>query len=325
MRPCASVNARAGIFGPNNDNLNQPPLFNRVVRRVAYSRSWVKSVGVVMAGQGNVAPIIIKRKKVIVSGSHHGGAWKVAYADFVTAMMAFFMLMWLLNATTEKQRKGIADYFNPTIPLSRVSGGGDGAFGGDSVFLNDAMAQSGTGAANGDPNADTTIPAAAQGDAKKAADARAFEQLSEKLVAKGGESMTMEHLMRHVVTRVTDEGLVIEIFDLPDAPLFVAESAEPIATTRQIMALLAELLALATNRIAINSYVKTYPITLVTDPTWDLTTARAQSVRVMLEQQDLDPKRIARVTGHGDRAPVTADRSALRNNRIEVVLLRRDR
>ena len=70
------------------------------------------------------APIIIKRKKVI-AGGHHGGAWKVAYADFVTAMMAFFLLMWLLNATTERQRKGIADYFAPTIPLSPVSGGGD--------------------------------------------------------------------------------------------------------------------------------------------------------------------------------------------------------
>ena len=87
-----------------------------------------------MAGQNSAAPIIIKRKKVIQGGGHHGGAWKVAYADFVTAMMAFFMLMWLLNATTEKQRKGIADYFNPTIPINRVSGGGDGAFGGDSVF-----------------------------------------------------------------------------------------------------------------------------------------------------------------------------------------------
>ena len=69
-----------------------------------------------MNAQTNARPIIIKRKKVIVAGGHHGGAWKVAYADFVTAMMAFFMLMWLLNATTEKQRKGIADYFSPTIP-----------------------------------------------------------------------------------------------------------------------------------------------------------------------------------------------------------------
>ncbi|TMV82609.1 chemotaxis protein MotB, partial [Thioclava sp. BHET1] len=87
-----------------------------------------------MAGHNAAAPVIIKRKKVIAAAGHHGGAWKVAYADFVTAMMAFFMLMWLLNATTEKQRKGIADYFSPKIPVTRVSGGGDGAFGGESVF-----------------------------------------------------------------------------------------------------------------------------------------------------------------------------------------------
>ena len=82
----------------------------------------------------NLAPIIIKRKKIVGGDGHHGGAWKVAYADFVTAMMAFFLLMWLLNATTESQRKGISDYFNPSIPLSRTSGGGDRSFGGDSVF-----------------------------------------------------------------------------------------------------------------------------------------------------------------------------------------------
>ncbi len=80
-----------------------------------------------MSAQANAPVIIIKRKKIIAGGGHHGGAWKVAYADFVTAMMAFFMLMWLLNATTESQRKGIADYFSPTIPMARVSGGGDGA------------------------------------------------------------------------------------------------------------------------------------------------------------------------------------------------------
>ena len=92
-----------------------------------------------MATDRNVAPVIIKRKKVIVEGGHHGGAWKVAYADFVTAMMAFFMLMWLLNATTEKQRKGIADYFSPTAPISRLSSGSDGMFMGESVFAADVL------------------------------------------------------------------------------------------------------------------------------------------------------------------------------------------
>ena len=80
-----------------------------------------------------ITPIIIKRKKIITEGGHHGGAWKVAYADFVTAMMAFFMLMWLLNATTEKQRKGLADYFSPTISINQTSGGGTELFGGDSL------------------------------------------------------------------------------------------------------------------------------------------------------------------------------------------------
>lgn len=100
-----------------------------------------------MGAQLNAAPVvIIKRKKIIKVSGHHGGAWKVAYADFVTAMMAFFMLMWLLNATTETQKKGLADYFSPTIPISRISGGGDGAFGGDSVFSENALPQVGTGA-----------------------------------------------------------------------------------------------------------------------------------------------------------------------------------
>ena len=82
-----------------------------------------------MSAQGNAAPVIIKKKKVVSGDGHHGGAWKVAYADFVTAMMAFFLLMWLLNATTEKQRKGYRRITSVlTIPISRVSGGGEGDF-----------------------------------------------------------------------------------------------------------------------------------------------------------------------------------------------------
>ena len=82
-------------------------------------RGWLMA-----AGKGN-SPIIIKRITVSGGGGHHGGAWKVAYADFVTAMMAFFLLMWLLNATTEKQRQGLADYFDPTI-LNSPSGAAGG-------------------------------------------------------------------------------------------------------------------------------------------------------------------------------------------------------
>jgi chemotaxis protein MotB len=82
---------------------------------------------------GAKRPIIIKREDV-VEGGHHGGAWKVAYADFVTAMMAFFLLMWLLNATTDEQRRGLADYFSPMNPLARGASGTGQPFGGKTPF-----------------------------------------------------------------------------------------------------------------------------------------------------------------------------------------------
>ena len=87
-----------------------------------------------MSGKvGGKRPIIIKREEV-VEGGHHGGAWKVAYADFVTAMMAFFLLMWLLNATTDEQRRGLADYFSPMNPLARGASGSGQPFGGKTPF-----------------------------------------------------------------------------------------------------------------------------------------------------------------------------------------------
>ena len=78
-----------------------------------------------MAGKGkrDGAPIIVIKKIEEGGHGHHGGAWKVAYADFVTAMMAFFLLMWLLNATSEEQRRGLADYFAPTNVLGRSNTG----------------------------------------------------------------------------------------------------------------------------------------------------------------------------------------------------------
>jgi chemotaxis protein MotB len=265
-----------------------------------------------MARQTNAAPVIIKRKKVIAGGGHHGGAWKVAYADFVTAMMAFFLLMWLLGATTEKQRKGVADYFSPTIPINRVSGGGDGAFGGDSVFTEETLSRNGTGAS-------------VAKEAGKAELASLQQSVDKALTALGGESMTMEQALRHVVTKVTDEGLVIEIFDLDDSPLFTSDTADAEPITEEIAKVLAEVLNLVTNQIAVNGHVRAYPITLIDNPVWDLSAARAETIRKLVEGAGLPTERIQRFSGFADRKPVTADPFAIRNNRIEVVLLRTDR
>jgi chemotaxis protein MotB len=87
-----------------------------------------------MAKKSDKKGVTIIRREEVVGGGHHGGAWKVAYADFVTAMMAFFLLMWLLNATTEAQRRGLADYFSPTLASSRSTSGSGKPFGGHSPF-----------------------------------------------------------------------------------------------------------------------------------------------------------------------------------------------
>lgn len=278
-----------------------------------------------MATQDNDRPIIIKRKKVIVSGGHHGGAWKVAYADFVTAMMAFFMLMWLLNATTEQQRKGLADYFSPTIPINRVSGGGNGAFGGDSIFSEETLAKNGTGAskdhASEEIKARGDTGTSDEADAETAQDAQ-FKELDARLQGHGAESAVMENKLRHIVTRLTDEGLVIELFDLEGIPLFETGSEAPTQLLRDLAVVIADTAATVTNDIAIGGHMRADPIVLVNSSVWPLSSARATTMRELLQGSGIAPKRIQRVTGHADRKPAVTDPMARRNNRLEIVLLR---
>ncbi|MCF6315002.1 MAG: OmpA family protein [Marinosulfonomonas sp.] len=269
-----------------------------------------------MNAQANAPVIIIKRKKIIAGGGHHGGAWKVAYADFVTAMMAFFMLMWLLNATTESQRKGIADYFSPTIPMARVSGGGDGAFGGDSVFTEDTLARNGTGAA--------VFSAAMQAGASSK-DEDNLSEVESMLSGGGGESLVMDNAMKHILTRVTDEGLIIELFDLDDVALFEEGSATPTPMLKEITKMMADVFGIVKNEVAVNGHIRSHPIVLAKNPVWDLSSARADQLRRMLEGAGFNTRRIQRVTGYADRKPAVANPMAVRNNRMELILLRSDK
>ena len=280
-----------------------------------------------MADRPN-APIIIKRRKVIAAGGHHGGAWKVAYADFVTAMMAFFLLMWLLGATNEKQRKGIADYFSPTIPINKVSGGGDGAFGGDSVFAEETLTQTGTGsellrASESDRSRGATgIERDSRDREDDGGDTALFEGLELQLTGSGGESMVSDRLKRHIVTRVTDEGLVVEIYDLPGAAMFSGE-AVPEDRLRDILAAVADVFRLASNKIALRAHVASTPLVAIDNPAWPRSLARAAATREVMEDMGLSDARFARVEGHADRDRRHGNPLDIRNNRIEVVLLRR--
>lgn len=267
-------------------------------------------------------PIIIKKKKVVVGGGHHGGAWKVAYADFVTAMMAFFMLMWLLNATTESQRKGLADYFSPTIPIARISGGGDGAFGGESPFSEEVLAQDGTGATSLRPT-EGRQALGLEGSAHDAEQEEAnLAEIEGSLRGEGGDSIVSDLASPHIQTRLTDEGLVIEVFSRPGAPIFDPDTGMPQPWLSELIVSMADLFDTVTNRVAVEAHIAAEPLVRATASGWQRSVERAQTIRALLEGGGLEPQRIARVTGHSDRETAVLPPISPRNDRIEVILLR---
>ncbi|MEM8728839.1 MAG: flagellar motor protein MotB [Pseudomonadota bacterium] len=278
-----------------------------------------------MTEASNLAPVIIKRKKVSGGDGHHGGAWKVAYADFVTAMMAFFLLMWLLNATTEKQRKGLADYFSPTVPVSRVSGGGDGMFGGQSVFSQDSFMEMGTGAASIHPteaNKSRGESGLTESGEEAAEQDQAFSDVEQSLMGRGGESMVTDEMLKHVISQVTDEGLIIELFATEDTPLFEGDTIRPTPLLQDLVRMVTRAIRKTENPIAIEGHLRALPIVLAENSGWDRSTQRAHRVREMFEFSGVDPDRIRRVTGYADRDLVSKNPMSRRNDRLEIILLR---
>ncbi|HVL21316.1 MAG TPA: flagellar motor protein MotB [Amaricoccus sp.] len=257
-------------------------------------------------------PIIIRRKKV-VAGGHHGGAWKVAYADFVTAMMAFFLLMWLLSVTDEQTRLGLADYFSPTIPIHSTRGGGDGPFDGDSMFSQDVLAKDETGA---------------KGDPKKNEDPAATDQslyeIEKALLGGSGDAMEADPLLEHIRTRVTDEGLIIEVFDIEGSPLFDGPTAKPNPIFDRLVEMIGRVLARTTNRVAVSGHLATGDVSFAGPDPWSLSTDRAQLTRRQLVANGVKDPRLDRVSGRADRDPVVKDQPHdRRNRRVEITLLRR--
>ena len=275
-----------------------------------------------MSAQDN-APTIIKRKKISGGDGHHGGAWKVAYADFVTAMMAFFLLMWLLNATTETQRKGIADYFSPTIPINRISGGGDGAFGGDSVFTEETLAQNGTGATLRKPTGSDKASGSQDADGQDQDDVT-FSEVEALLSANSGESLVADDLLQHIVTRVTDEGLIVEIRSIESDDLFLPESSEPTVKLSTLIDVVVGVFAFIPNDIALAGHTRALPVVRRQNENWDLSAQRANSVREAMIAKGTAPERMQRITGHADRSPVSSNPMSFQNERIEITLLRQD-
>ena len=263
--------------------------------------------------------IIIKRVKKVIGDAHHGGQWKVAYADFVTAMMAFFLLMWLLNATTEDQRKGIADYFNPSIPISQVSGGGKDALQGTTVFSDKDLSRDGSEGANTMAPKETSAKPEDAVDAKTEGALKAVEEdlLQRALQEEAGS------LARHIQTRMTPDGLVIELVDVDERPLFELGSAQPSRTMVKLLSIVASAISQVKNDLAIVGHTDSRPYSNSPNYTnWELSSDRANTARRLMVEAGMDSGQVAEVAGKADTEPLTPDRLAPQNRRISITLLR---
>ncbi|MCP1471549.1 chemotaxis protein MotB [Sphingobium sp. OAS761] len=268
-------------------------------------------------------PIIVKKIIVDGHGGHHGGAWKVAYADFVTAMMAFFLLMWLLGATTEKQRKALADYFTPTlVELKMASAGSTGMFGGDSLMAKENYPTTG-----GQGNMSITIPRDATGTkdqggkAMRAADRQKFESIKKELEARM-DRKGLAKLRKNVRFTETREGLRIDLIDEADFAMFAMGTDRLVPQARALIGEVASALQTMPNPLIVRGHTDGLPYAAGrTMNNWRLSSARAESTRQALSDNGIVNGRFARIEGVADREPyVKDDAYDPRNRRMSIIL-----
>jgi chemotaxis protein MotB len=269
--------------------------------------------------------IIVKKITGEGHGGHHGGAWKVAYADFVTAMMAFFLLLWILGATTEKQRKGIADYFSPTlVEMREKSAGSNGAFGGDSIIAKDKYAHraSQTGSKS------ITIPKDASGGPKEGAvavrsrDRARFRELKQKIELKMQANKALNGLAPHVRFTETPEGLRIDIVDGADFSMFALGSDVLVPRAAQLIGEVADTIADVPNGVIVRGHTDGLPYAAGRQVNnWTLSSARAEATRKRLADGKVAADRFVRIEGVADREPfVPEDIYDPRNRRMSITL-----
>ncbi len=268
-------------------------------------------------------PIIVRKIVAAAHAPHHGGAWKVAYADFVTAMMAFFLLLWLLGMTDEEKRKGIADYFTPTlVELKQNSAGSNGLLGGDSLIAQDdyphRAAQTG--------NRSIVIPRSVTGGPREgddlARDRKRFEALKKALNERMESSPELRELKPNVRLVETREGLRIDLVDEADFSMFNLATDQLLPSARKLIGEVADVIAGVPNQVIVRGHTDALPYAAGrTMNNWMLSTARAEATRAALFAAGLGIERFARIEGVADREPyVPADRYDPRNRRMSIIL-----
>jgi chemotaxis protein MotB len=282
-----------------------------------------------MAGDAKkLQPIIIKRVK---KGGHaaHGGAWKIAYADFVTAMMAFFLLMWLLGSTTDGDKKGIADYFATPLKVALLnsgSGSGDSSHvvrgGGQDLTRINSQVKRGEIEAQ---RASVSIRS------MKAEQARAeiarLEDLKRKVEAKLAANATLAGMSAQIRLEMTHEGLRIQIVDAENRPMFTSGSAAVQPYMRELLREIGSVLGEVPNRLTLEGHTDATPFTAGERgySNWELSADRANASRRELVLGGLPENRMLRVQGLAASRPLLAqDPTDASNRRISIIVMNRE-
>jgi chemotaxis protein MotB len=293
-------------------------------------------------GESAPRPIYVKRVKK-VAGGHHGGAWKVAYADFVTAMMAFFMVMWLVTAVSKEQRAAIFDYFkNPSMEPGKSVKPAPGQMGPGGASTSPINLGGGLDAPKSSLQKTDKIgatvmtepasPIDLKSDEERKAEARALEKeierkqldsLMQDLKEAIGKSQALQPFKDQLLLDITPEGLRIQIVDAQNRPMFDLGSARLKPYTVAILREVAHYLKTVPKRISLTGHTDTTPYAGISGYTnWDLSTDRANAARRALEGAGYDTNQISRVAGlsssvlfdkQNPRSPV--------NRRISIVVM----
>jgi chemotaxis protein MotB len=289
---------------------------------------------------GGDRPILIKKVKKVIGGGHHGGAWKVAYADFVTAMMAFFLLMWLINTTSPEQKRGIADYFAPASVSETTSGSGgilggtslgdDGAKSNGSMSVVEQMAPESPPDVREDGvsenNSASKLESASEESLRKEIEKReadSFASAAQSLRQALQEMPELAELSKQIIIDQTPEGLRIQLVDQEGRSMFKEGAAAPNDRARILLRAITKIINQLPNRITISGHTSASANGSKPGSDWALSSARADAARQILQGAGVDPDRIYQVSGKANSDPLFPDDPTLAGNRrIAIILLR---